>query len=163
MLCADPQLTSLRPPQRSFASSDRYATLSVSAHGLLFACFIYSSHYQAQCSPSVMCLHRLKLLLLNVQIGEIHGLLDAAAVDYRDCFERHELVQRLQSAEASLPAHVKVLPPSRHSSKQQCLAKLFMPQSQGMLLEPCCVCRASWTTCYSGRVLLPQRQPHLAR
>lgn len=69
------------------------------------------------CASQSECLHgpfycrlsRTSFVLHDIwlQIGEIHNLLDAANIDYRDCFERQELVARLQSAEGTLPPHVK--------------------------------------------------------
>ncbi|KAK9801377.1 hypothetical protein WJX73_003060 [Symbiochloris irregularis] len=43
----------------------------------------------------------------SLSIGDIHRILDAGSVDYRDCLERHELVARLQQAQAHLPPHLK--------------------------------------------------------
>ena len=44
----------------------------------------------------------------RVQVAEIHSILDAANVDYRDCLEKAELLQRLQAAERVLPSQAKV-------------------------------------------------------
>jgi hypothetical protein len=37
-------------------------------------------------------------------VGDIKALLEAAGVDYRDCFEKRELAERLRSARNTLPA-----------------------------------------------------------
>ena len=42
-----------------------------------------------------------------MQIGELHSLLDSASIDYRDCFEKAELLRRLEDAHKVLPSHVK--------------------------------------------------------
>jgi len=48
----------------------------------------------------------------NLSVREIQELLDAASIDYRDCIEKKELVQRLESHKDNLPRHLK-----RHLSK----------------------------------------------
>ena len=43
--------------------------------------------------------------LSDLSVGEIKALLSSANVDFRDCFEKRELVARLRSARDSLPPH----------------------------------------------------------
>ena len=42
----------------------------------------------------------------SVQVSDIQRILDAAGVDYRDCFEREQLLQRLRDNETRLAGHL---------------------------------------------------------
>ena len=56
---------------------------------------------------SLVSVHHLAIWHMPMQIGEIHSLLDSASIDYRDCFEKAELLRRLEDAQKVLPSHVK--------------------------------------------------------
>ena len=70
-----------------------------------------------------------------LQIGEIHTILDAAAIDYRDCFERQELLARLRSAEGSLPPHVQVRL-AHAQNKQDKVNACISPEGEHWYISP---------------------------
>ena len=43
----------------------------------------------------------------DLTVGELTQLLSEAGVDFRDCVEKTELVERLRQARPTMPAHLK--------------------------------------------------------
>ncbi|KAK9810085.1 hypothetical protein WJX72_004555 [[Myrmecia] bisecta] len=59
----------------------------------------------------------------SLAVSQLQKLLEAAAIDYRDCFEKKELVQRLQENEHKLPDYLKGdLASAQHDMNRQQLA-----------------------------------------
>ena len=82
-------------------------------------------------------------------------MLDSASVDYRDCFEKSELLRRLEDAQKVLPSHVKVRTVLAIGLHPKVLAARAAAK---LILNGCR--RGSNTCCNEGARLPSRRQQH---